>query len=66
MGVSPKEIVMKFYQLATVAAVALALASGSALAQDRIQVVQSDAAAAAQSAKLHNPNTTWYVAPNQL
>ena len=57
---------MKKYQLAVAAAVALALVSGSALAQGRPQFVQGSAAAAAQTAKLHNPNTTWYVAPNQL
>ena len=57
---------MKLYQLATAAVVALALTSGAALAQSGVQSVQGAAAAAAQTAKLHNPNTTWYVAPNQL
>jgi hypothetical protein len=57
---------MKMLQLAPVAAVLLALAAGSALANDRVVVAQSPASAAQQDAKLHNPNTTWYVAPNQF
>ena len=57
---------MKLYRMAAAAVVALAFASAPALAQDRVQPVQGNGAAAAQTAKLHNPNTTWYVAPNQL